>query len=121
MPKDSMVSALVDMHIIEGAKTGNKIMGDTVKADLYFAKMYQKYGVSKEEFEESYDYYSERPEVMNDLYRQAIERLNQIQVEPPRTPLVESRDSAIAIPPDSARFSKKLMKSIIKKDSVKAE
>lgn len=90
IPKDSMVSALTDMHIIEGAKVGQKIIGDERNAHSYYAKLYAKYHVSKEEFEESFNFYSQNPAVMDEIYTKVVERLNKIQQAPPRTPLIES-------------------------------
>ena len=93
IPRDSMISALVDMHLIEGAKIGQKVMGDTLKINTYYAKLYSKYGVSEKEFEKSFRFYSEHPGEMNKMYQEVIERLNKIQQEPPRTPLVEKTDT----------------------------
>ena len=116
MPRDSMVSALVDMHLIEGAKVGQKVMGDTVKLNTYYAKLYQKYGVTKKQYEKSFNFYSEHPETMNKMYQEVIERLNKIQQEPPRTPLVEktdvTEDTISDTPPDTVPLGKKFMESL---------
>jgi len=45
-----MVKILTDFHLVEGAKVGNKIMGDTIPATVYTAKVYQKYGLTEDEF-----------------------------------------------------------------------
>lgn len=110
--RDSMVSALVDMHLIEGAKVGQKVMGDTVKINTYYAKMYTKYGVTKEQYQKSFNFYSEHPEAMNKMYQEVIERLNKIQQEPPRTPLVEKTDTISDTPPDTVPLGKKFMESV---------
>ncbi len=102
--EETMVKMLTDMHLIEGAKIGQKVMGDTLKVEMYYAKMYRKYGVSKEQFEENFAFYTRQPEVMNDLYQQVIEELNKIQQEPPRTPLVEKKAPAAV---DSSRMVKR--------------
>ncbi len=112
IPRDSMVSALVDMHLIEGAKVGQKIMGDTVKISTYYAKMYEKYGVTKKQFEKSFQFYSEHPDAMNKMYQEVIERLNKIQQEPPRTPLVEKTDTISDTPPDTVPVGKPFMQSL---------
>lgn len=112
IPRDSMVSALVDLHLIEGAKVGQKVMGDTVKINTYYAKMYQKYGVTRKQFEKSFKFYSEHPDDMNKMYQEVIERLNKIQQEPPRTPLIETTDSISNTPPDTVPLSKPFMQSL---------
>ena len=111
IPRDTMASALLDMHLIEGAKVGQKIMGDTLKATHYYEKMYHKYGISKEQFDRSFQFYSEHPEVMNNMYKEVIERLNKIQQAPPRTPLSEGEP----VKKDSASFTKPLTGSMLKK------
>lgn len=93
LPKDTMVAVLTDMHIIEGAKTGRDIMGDSLKADIYFAKLYHKHGTTKARFDSSFSFYSRHPEVMDEMYDRVIERLNKIQLQPPRTPLTEEADT----------------------------
>lgn len=112
IPRDSMVSALFDMHLIEGAKVGQKVMGDTVKLNTYYTKLYQKYGVTKKQYEKSFNFYSEHPETMNKMYQEVIERLNKIQQEPPRTPLIESTDTISDTPPDSVMLGKRFMESV---------
>ncbi len=112
IPRDTMISALVDMHLIEGAKAGQKVMGDTVKINIYYAKLYQKYGVTEKEYEKSFRFYSEHPEAMNKMYQEVIERLNKIQMEPPRTPLVERADTLSDAPPDTVSNRKSFLNSI---------
>ncbi len=122
IPRDSMVSALMDMHLIEGAKVGQKMMGDTVKINTYYAKLYQKYGVTKKQFEKSFQFYSEHPDAMNKMYQEVIERLNKIQKEPQRTPLIESTDSINDTPPDTVPLGKSFMQSMkTRLDSSKKE
>lgn len=89
---DTMTLFLTDIHIIEGASTGQKIMGDTLTTDEYHAKVFAKYGATKEQFQESFDYYSGQPELMTKIYEGVIENLNKTQVQPPRESLHEPLD-----------------------------
>ena len=41
IPPDSMTIILTDIHLIEGAKVGDNIMGDTLRAASYFKKIYE--------------------------------------------------------------------------------
>lgn len=113
LPRDSMVSALLDIHLIEGAKVGQKIMGDTLKVHSYYQKMYDKYRVTQDEFDESFKYYSDRPKVMHNIYKEVIEQLNKIQQAPPRTPLTEDIDRGLAKKQnDSISFGKPLTQTL---------
>lgn len=93
IPRDSMVSILTDVHLVEGARIGRKIMGDTLMVDDYYAKIYSKYGITAEGFKKSFRYYNEHPEMMKEIYKEVVEHLNQIEKEPPRTPLKEEKSS----------------------------
>lgn len=89
---DSMTIILTDIHLIEGAKVGDNIMGDTLKAANYFRMVYQKYGISEKRFEKSFDYYSERPALMNEIFEGVIEELTKMEKNPPRESLLEEEE-----------------------------
>ena len=82
--KEKMTAILTDIHLVEGAKLGRRIMGDTVLADVYYQKVFEKYEVSQEKFEESFNFYSDHPDIMDKLYDQVIENLNSVEVVSPR-------------------------------------
>ncbi len=84
LPRQEMVAVLTDIHLVEGAKLGRKIMGDTVLVDVYFEKVYEKHHLTKEDFERSFDFYSTYPDEMDKMYEQVIENLNSIEVASPR-------------------------------------
>lgn len=79
-----MVKILTDFHLVEGAKVGNKIMGDTIPATVYTAKVYQKYNLTEAEFEKSFRFYTSHPEIMQGIYEKVIENLNKIEATAPR-------------------------------------
>lgn len=81
LPEKKMVDMLVDIHIVEGAKVGRRIMSDTLLADVYFAKVYDKHGVSKDEFTRSFEYYSSKPAMMNKVYEKVLDSLNKVDVQ----------------------------------------
>ena len=87
--QDSMVMILTDVLLIEGAKVGNNMMGDTLEPPHYYRHVYDKFGVSRQSFETSFQYYSERPGQMNAIYEKAIENLSKLEKSPPRERLIE--------------------------------
>lgn len=89
---DSMSLIMTDIHLIEGAKVGENIMGDSLRAAHYFRSIYQKYGITQARFEESFDYYSERPDEMNRIYESVIEELTRMEKSPPRESLLEDEE-----------------------------
>lgn len=84
LSESKMVEILTDIHLVEGAKVGNKIMGDTIPAPVYFKKVYQKHDITQEQFEKDFTFYTANPKLMDDIYEQVIENLNKIETTPPR-------------------------------------
>ncbi len=82
LSQDSMVAILTDVHLVEGAKIGRKIMGDTLTVEHYYHKVYDKHNISKEKFEKSFDFYNHNPAVMDEIYELVIEELNSIEILP---------------------------------------
>lgn len=100
LSKEKMAAVLVDMHIVEGASTFNKIKGDTLEATDYIKKIYDKHGITDTLFKTSFSYYSKMPGEYEGVYEIVVEELNKIDVEyvknaPIETPEVskEARDS----------------------------
>lgn len=85
IPDSMMVKILTDFHLVEGAKVGNKIMGDTIPATVYKAKVYQKYDLTEAEFEKSFRFYTSNPDLMEGIYAKVIENLNKIEATSPRS------------------------------------
>lgn len=81
LSKDKMAAILVDMHIVEGASTFNKIKGDTLEATDYINKIYDKHGVTDSSFKESFSYYAKMPEEYEAVYEIVVEELNKMDVE----------------------------------------
>jgi len=80
LSQDSMATIMTDIHLIEGAKVGRKIMGDTLTVENYYSKVYDKYGITKEEFEKNFAFYNRHPEKMDQIFESVIEKLNSIDV-----------------------------------------
>lgn len=80
-----MVKVLTDLHLVEGGRVGNKMMGDTIRATVYTAKVYKKYSVTEKEFERSFRFYTANPELMGKIYEKVIENLNKIEANAQRS------------------------------------
>lgn len=55
----------------EGLKMGRQLYRD----------IFEKHGISRDEFKESFTWYSSNPRLMNDMYEEIIERLNTEQAK----------------------------------------
>ncbi len=82
--QDSMVSILTDIHLVEGAKIGRKIIGDTLTANDYYNKIYNKHSISKEKFDKSFEFYNNHVKIMDKVHEIVIEKLNSLEIPPPR-------------------------------------
>lgn len=98
LTQETMVSIMTDIHIVEGAKVGRKIMGDTLNIDSYYNKIYDKHGTEKEIFEKSFTYYTENPKLMDQIFEKVIEKLNAIEFDAPEGSRVPD---TIQIPDDA--------------------
>ena len=97
IPADSMSLLLTDMHLVDGAKVGRRMIGDSLGVVDYYNKIYSKYNISEKRFTKSFNFYSSHPALMNDIYDQVLENLNKLDVQPPREKLevVEASDSIV--------------------------
>ena len=80
--KEEMVEILTSVHLIEGARTGFVITGDSVHGiNEYYKALYIQHNVTQTEFDSSFLYYSKRPVVLNKMYEKVIENLSVIESE----------------------------------------
>jgi len=72
---DQMIPLLVDVHLIEGARNGSLILGDTNDIEDYYAKVYQKHGITEDQFKKSFKFYSSYPELFIPIYEKVLDSL----------------------------------------------
>ena len=78
---DEMVPIMVDIHLVEGARSGKLMLGDTNHLPDYYAKVYEKHNVSEQTFKESFDWYTRHPQLLKPIYNEAIEQLSILEAE----------------------------------------
>lgn len=82
LSQEQMVEVMTDIHLIEGARTGLVIMGDTVGGvNEHYKAFFEKHHVSQNQFDSSFVYYSKKPEVFDKIYERVIENLSVIESE----------------------------------------
>lgn len=84
LSQQQMIDILTDVHIVEGAKIGRKVMGDTLLMDTYYNKVFSKHKINKKLFEDNFRYYSSDPEKMDFIYEKVVENLNHLQIAVPK-------------------------------------
>lgn len=81
MPEDKMTEIMIDVHIIEGARIGKKVLGDSLYALDHYQKLWDKHGITKEYYDSSFDFYCQNAERMDRIYEDVILRLSEISSE----------------------------------------
>lgn len=79
LSKTEMVPIMVDMHLVEGARSGKLILGDTNQLPDYYAKVYAKHNVSEDDFKASFHWYGEHPEKLQEVFEEVIVELSKIE------------------------------------------
>ena len=84
IPKDTMVGMFTDFRLMDAAllheqKNRKKNIDDT---ELYmYTSILEKYHVSRERFEQSFDYYATDLNEFDEIYAEVITRLSKLKAE----------------------------------------
>ena len=81
IPKEKMVDIMVDIHLVEGARSGTLLLGDTNKLPDYYARIYEKYGLTEAEFKTNFDWYTQHPQELKAVYEEVIVELSKLEEE----------------------------------------
>ena len=71
----AMIPIMVDVHVVEGARNGALILGDTNGIEDYYAKIYEKHHITEQQFKESFAFYSSHPDIFIPIYEAVVESL----------------------------------------------
>ena len=72
---EQMMPIMVDIHVIEGARNGAIMLGDTNGIEDYYAKVYEKHGITEDQFKSSFAFYSDNPTVLIPIYEEVLDSL----------------------------------------------
>ena len=81
--KDTMVQILAEVHLLESS-IGIRIFEEkkiVYTRNIVKSKIYEKYGVSKERFFKSYNYYTKNSESIDTIYTDVISEISKRQFE----------------------------------------
>ncbi|GGH67859.1 MAG: DUF4296 domain-containing protein [Bacteroidetes bacterium] len=76
-----MTSMLLDVHLIEGARSGVRVLGDSANVDVYYQGLFKKYDVTQGQFDTSFQYYSHYPRKMMAMYDVVIDSFNLMEMK----------------------------------------
>jgi hypothetical protein len=83
LPEEKMAEIFVDLNLLEAtlnihAGNINSLAGNSSKLKVNF---YSKHQVSKEQFDESYKFYTENPELLVEIYTLVLNNLSRMQAQ----------------------------------------
>jgi len=82
LDKQKMVAVLVDIHLLEAQQQAKPFEKARVyNALVGYEKIFLKHGVTDQQFNESFAYYREHPQEMDDLYQAVIDEATRRESE----------------------------------------
>lgn len=83
LAKEKMADVMTDIHLLEA--TLNLHVGSTDKlgpdGKPINVNIYKKHQITKEQFDESYKFYTENPELLAEVYQLVLNKLSRMQAE----------------------------------------
>lgn len=81
IPEEKMIAVLTDVHIIEGARIGKTVLGDSLWTIDHYTKLWDKHHISETLYDSSFRFYTRNPEKMDQLYEQVLTNLSTMSSE----------------------------------------
>lgn len=82
LPRDKMVQVMIDVHLLEATMNLNVFNLDrTVSDNSPGFDVLKKNNITKKQFDESYDFYSQHPALLNEIYEIVLNELSRMQAE----------------------------------------
>ncbi|MFN5087431.1 MAG: DUF4296 domain-containing protein [Bacteroidota bacterium] len=77
IPREEFTELLTEMHLIEGARGGEHLMGDSLAVWKVYRGTFARMGYSPEQVQRSYTYYHTDPKLAVELYEDVMARLKE--------------------------------------------
>lgn len=80
MQKEKMAEVMVDIHLVE-ATLNIHVGKDNPVVSTKKVNIFSRHQITKEQFEESYAFYSKNPELLVEVYQLVLNDLSKLQAE----------------------------------------
>jgi hypothetical protein len=80
LPKEKMADVLVDVHLMEAAMNINASSTDKFNSSLKI-DVYKKHKITKQQYENSFEFYTQNPELLGEVYQLVLSNLSRMQAE----------------------------------------
>jgi len=94
IPEDKMIVILTDVHIIEGARIGKKVLGDSLYTIDHYTNLWDKHNIRESQYDSSFRFYSRNAEKMDLLYEEVITNLSTMSSKAESESLSEKEELA---------------------------
>ncbi len=83
IPKQKMADIMLDVHLLEAAMSLNTFRTDMVSNGnpTPAFDVFGKNKITEEQYNESFEYYAQHPEQLNEIYQLVMENLSKMQAE----------------------------------------
>lgn len=81
--REKMAEVIVDMNLVEAQIAEVQLIQQVIKDSVhtYYGQLFAKHGITREQLNESVDYYTTKGEVMDSIYSDALSKLVQMEQE----------------------------------------
>ena len=80
IPRDKMLLVMTDVHLVESLIIQGHTLSDK-SPEAYYEGIYKNHNITKEQFEESYSFYVDHPELFDEIYSEILIKLSEQQAE----------------------------------------
>lgn len=83
LPKQKMAEVLMDVHLLESSMNLNVYNMDRIAAENTTPgfDILKKNNVTKQQYDQSFDFYSKHPALLNEIYDSVLNNLSKMQAE----------------------------------------
>ena len=79
LTKEKMAHVIADIHIAEAQMNLQTLPDSSSNKKLGFQKIFEKYHITKQQYEKSLSFYIDHPKMLNEIYEQVLNELSRIQ------------------------------------------
>ena len=81
LSKEKMTEVITDIHLAEAEASIRTFPDSTSKEKLSFQKIFQNHSITKNQYDESLQFYMEHPEILDTVYDNVLNELSKMQGE----------------------------------------
>lgn len=83
LPIQKMAAVMIDIHLLEASISLNATSVDkfTIGSSTPGFEVLKKNNITKKQYDESFDYYTQHPALLNEVYQLALNDLSKMQAE----------------------------------------